>query len=119
MLFCTGWGNMKANIKRSLITCERGDERFPTELPIETDGFAGMTKNISATGIYFETQASHEVGTRVHLTIDVTVQGEKLKMVCDGFVVRVDQKDGVLGIAAKLEGSFFSTAEDVIDVEAR
>lgn len=107
---------MQNFIKRSLAASERGDERFPTELSMETDGIPGLTKNVSATGIYFETQAAHEIGSRVHLTVEVNVRGEKLKLVCDGMVVRVDHKDGVLGIAAKLESSFFSAAADVIEL---
>jgi hypothetical protein len=34
--------------------------------------------------------------------------GEVLKLVCEGEVVRVDRKNGVTGIAAKLGKSFFT-----------
>ena len=87
---------------------ERGADRFDTELPVEMSGVKGLTRNISATGVYFETQASQEPGSRVNFTVEVTVRGEVLKLVCEGEVVRVDKKDGVVGIAAKLGRSFFT-----------
>lgn len=92
---------------------ERGSDRFDTELPVDIDGVQGITRNISATGIYFETGAAHEPGSRVHFTIEMMVQGEKKKLVCDGEVVRVDHKGSTIGIAARLVESFFADAENV------
>jgi len=97
---------------------ERGADRFATELPIEMGRVHGLTRNISATGIYFETENAQEPGSRVHLSVEVVIHGERLKLICDGKVVRVDHKDGVLGIAAKLDGSFFSDTAEVIDLNA-
>ena len=45
------------------------------------------------------------------------VRGEKLKLVCEGEVVRVELHDGVLGIAAKLENPFFSDVAEVVHVK--
>lgn len=93
------------------VKLERGSDRFDTKLPVDMDGAAGLTRNISATGVYFETSASHAPGSRVHFTIEMMVQGEKKKLVCDGEVVRVDHQGSTVGIAARLVESFF--AEDV------
>lgn len=92
---------------------ERGSDRFETELQVNIDGVGGLTRNISATGIYFETGTVHEPGSRVHFTIEMMVQGQKKKLVCDGEVVRVDHKGSTVGIAARLVESFFADAEDV------
>lgn len=88
----------------------RGADRFDTALPVEMEGAKGLTRNISATGVYFETEATQEPGSRVNFTVQVTVRGEVLKLVCEGEVVRVDHKDGMIGIAAKLGRSFFTNA---------
>lgn len=102
-------------IKTSPLRCERGADRFIAELPVEIGGFHGLTRNISATGIYFETEVAQAPGSRVSFTVEVNVRGEKLKLVCEGEVVRVDHHGGVLGIAAKLESPFFSDAAEVIN----
>lgn len=96
-----------------IVKRERGSDRFETELPVDIDGVQGLTRNISATGIYFETGAVHEPGSRVHFTIEMMVQGERKKLVCDGEVVRVDHKGSTIGIAARLVESFFAGAENV------
>jgi hypothetical protein len=87
-------------------------------MPVELAGVRGLTRNISATGVYFEAASIHpELGTPVSLTIEVTMGGEKLQLVCDGEIVRVDPKrDGTVGIAAKLRNSFFSNADEYTDL---
>lgn len=107
---------IKKPIKMPSLKLGRGTERFDTELPVEIGGIQGLTRNISATGIYFKTDLTQEPGSRVSFTVEVNVRGEKLKLVCEGEVVRVDHSGGLLGIAAKLASSFFSEAAEVIDV---
>ncbi len=97
---------------------ERRAVRFETELPVEIGNFHGLARNISATGIYFETEAAPPLGSHVYFAVELTVRGEKLKLVCDGKVLRVDHKDGVHGIAAKLGDSFFSNPADLIELDA-
>ncbi|OIP17067.1 MAG: hypothetical protein AUK51_08860 [Comamonadaceae bacterium CG2_30_59_20] len=75
---------------------------------MEINGSPGVTRNISATGVYFETSAEPASGAKVSFTVDVLVNGESLKMVCSGEVVRVDRKDALVGIAVKLANSFFA-----------
>ena len=75
---------------------------------MEINGSSGVTRNISATGVYFETSEEAAPGAKVSFTIEVLVNGESLKMVCSGEVVRVDHKEGRVGIAVKLANSFFA-----------
>lgn len=97
---------------------QRGAIRFETALPVEFGNLHGLARNISATGIYFETEAEPALGSHLYFAVELTVRGEKLKLVCDGQVIRVDYKEGVRGIAAKLDGSFFSNPAEVLDVDA-
>jgi len=90
---------------------QRSADRYVSELPIEINGAQGVTRNISATGVYFETTVEPAPGSKVHFTVDVIVEGEPLKMVCTGEVVRVDHKEGTVGIAVKLANSFFANID--------
>jgi len=90
------------------VESKRLADRFDSQLPIELNGMQGLTRNISATGVYFETQADQVPGSTVQFIVEVDVQGQKLKMVCKGEVVRVDHKGDVVGIAVKLAHSFFT-----------
>ena len=102
-------------IKAQLLKHERGADRFTSALPVEIGGVQGLTRNISATGIYFETEAAQMPGSRVNFTVEMNTRGMKIKLVCQGKVVRVDHNGRVSGIAAKLESSFFSDATEVIN----
>jgi hypothetical protein len=51
----------------------------------------------------------------VHFVVEVLVKGERLKMVCAGDVVRVEQKLGMVGIAVKLSSSFFTDTDSAED----
>lgn len=99
---------------------KRASDRFNAEMPVEINGVKGLTRNISATGVYLETKAGKTApGTAISLTIEVTMGGEKLQLVCDGEVVRVDPKrDGSFGIAARLSNSFFANADEYTDTSA-
>lgn len=93
----------------------RSADRFASELPIEIGGVLGLTRNVSATGVYFETTRDQVIGSRVNFLVEVIVKGERLKMVCAGDVVRVDQKLGTVGIAVKLSSSFFTDTDHSVD----
>ena len=109
---------LRAHNNKAPFKPERRAVRFETELPVEIGNFHGLARNISATGIYFETEAAPALGSHVYFAVELTVRGEKLKLVCDGQVLRVEHKDGVHGIAAQLDGSFFSNPADVIELGA-
>lgn len=86
----------------------RQADRFNIELPVELDNMQGLTRNICATGIYFETEAVQTPGSHVRFTVEVTIRGEKSKLVCEGEVVRVENKEGIMGVAVALSSSFFA-----------
>ena len=96
---------------------ERRADRFDIELPVEMGGMQGLTRNICATGIYFESDVVQAPGSHVRFTVEVTIRGVKSKMVCEGEVVRVENRDGVVGVAVELSSSFFSGSGEVIDVK--
>ena len=108
--------HIKKQSTSSTLKFGRGADRFDTELPVDIGGIHGLTRNISATGVYFESEMAQEPGSRVHFTVEVNVRGEKLKLVCEGDVVRVGRNNGTSGIAARLVSSFFSDAAEVIVV---
>ncbi|WP_296442655.1 PilZ domain-containing protein [Rhodoferax sp. UBA5149] len=106
---------MKKLSKTSTFKYERGADRFDTELPVELGGIRGFSRNISASGIYFETETTREPGSNVNFTVEVVVRGQKLKLQCEGEVVRMGCYDGLLGIAAKFVSPFFPDGIEVID----
>ena len=92
---------------------QRSAVRFDAAMPVEIDGLGGRTHNISATGVYFETDVRQEVGALVNFTLEFTQGGERRRLLCDGKVVRVDRDGPRIGVAARLLAPFFGDVEVV------
>lgn len=48
----------------------RKEERFQTELPVRFEGGEGVTRDVSANGVYFVTDAALELGQVVKFTME-------------------------------------------------
>jgi hypothetical protein len=92
---------------------QRGAARFDTALPVYLAGTTGETHNISAQGVYFETDVRQEVGALVNFTLEFTLYGERHQLLCEGKVIRVDTGNGRIGVAARLVTPFFAETETV------
>lgn len=92
---------------------ERAEHRFLTVLAVDVDGSRGWTQDVSATGVYFEASAPRSVGSTINFLLEVTISGERLKVLCEGEVVRVDHRaSGRVGMAARLRSSFLASDAD-------
>lgn len=92
---------------------QRSAARFDTAMPVEIGGAPGRTQNISASGVYFETDVRRQIGELVNFTVEFTLHGQRHQLLCEGKVVRVDQQGGRIGVAAKLVTPFFGDVESV------
>ncbi len=97
------------------VKLKRRADRFNIELPVEIGSMQGLTRNSCATGIYFEMETAQTPDSHVRFTVEVLIRGKKSKMVCEGEVVRVENKDGVMGVAVALSSSFFANRTENMD----
>lgn len=86
---------------------QRMAERFDTTMPVSLGGVPGVTRNISARGVYFETDVAQRLGALVNFTVEYTLHGRKRYLLCEGKVVRVEQQGRRVGVAARLVAPFF------------
>jgi PilZ domain len=72
----------------------RAGKRFPLQLPIRIGGKDGVTRNVSAAGIYLDAEAEMAVGSTIELDLTLPAEivgGESdVHVLCTGHVVRVD-----------------------------
>lgn len=92
----------------------RSAARFDTTLAVGIAGTEAEAHNISAQGIYFETDVRQQVGELVNFTVEFTLQGRKHRLLCEGKVVRVEQHGNRMGVAARLLAPIFE--EEQIEV---
>ena len=90
----------------------RAAERFDTALTVDVEGLSARTRNISASGVYFETEVDLPIGSLLNLNVQFTHGGKQHWLACEGKVVRVTQADGRNGVAAQLLTPFFETTQE-------
>lgn len=93
-------------------TDHRAAARFDTALAVDVEGVAARTRNISDSGVYFESDVDRPLGTLLSLNVQFTQGGRQHWLACEGMVVRVTHADGHHGVAARLLTPFFSPGEE-------
>jgi hypothetical protein len=80
---------------------QRIDPRELVSLPLTLeDGSSAVTRDISASGMYFEIKGSYTMTGPVLFEMQLAELGVKFQ--AEGDIVRVDRHDGTTGFAVKL-----------------
>lgn len=81
----------------------RREERFDTVLAVKLAEGSGVTRNVSASGIYFVTDARMVAGARISFTLEFQdAPGGPFRLKCDARVVRLEQIEDKYGIGAAI-----------------
>jgi len=80
---------------------KRMGERLGAALRVKLGKLLGVTRDVSASGVFFETDAAYAVGSKVHFEINLDTPWGKTVCDCDGRIVRVERHDGAVGIAVQ------------------
>ena len=80
---------------------QRSEKRVRAVIPVTLARARGVTRDVSASGAFFETDASYKVGSRVHFAIDLATPWGPAHFDCRGKIVRLERHDGTLGVAVQ------------------
>jgi hypothetical protein len=98
---------------------KRAAIRFDTHMPVQTEHGEGTTQNISAQGVYFETDVEPRAGALVNFSIEYQLHGRKHQLLCEGKVVRVEPQGSRVRVAARLVAPLFDAVETVQPAKPR
>jgi hypothetical protein len=84
---------------------QRREERVPASLPVGLDGGSGVTRDVSASGIFFETDASYAAGSHIRFTVAIGTPGGDMVLSCQGEIVRVEHLGAKVGVAVRITES--------------
>jgi len=87
------------------IQARRKHERVVAEMPVRHEGSLGTTRNVSASGVFFEIDSSMAVGSEISFEIDMQTNLGPMTMKCQGLVVRTEQKGSRIGVAVRMTDS--------------
>jgi hypothetical protein len=86
---------------------KRGAERFEMELPLAVGAAkAGITRDLSVTGLSFTSREAYALGEQIELTVDYLLDGHNFPLRCEATVVRCEACAGGYTIGAKLTTAF-------------
>jgi Tfp pilus assembly protein PilZ len=81
---------------------KRKDERVFTTLPVDLKNTTGLTRDVSASGVFFETDARYRLGNAIQFAVEMDTPGGKMLLTCEGEIVRVEPRGARLGVAVKI-----------------
>jgi hypothetical protein len=82
---------------------KRRSRRHPLYVPVFFEAGQGRTRDMSALGIYFETDAPVEIGPlRFSIALDTAAPDTSLVW-CEGEVVRIEETPRGRGVAAQID----------------
>ena len=92
----------------------RAEKRLNAALPLSLEGGAiGLTRDVSASGIFFETDVINEPGSIIHFTLTFDGPSGGMTLKCQAQVLRVEPQ--LVGNAAGERGSRVGIAAKIID----
>jgi PilZ domain. len=89
----------------------RAAERVKVKLPVALDKATGLTRDVSASGIYFETQTPLAENSEVDFAIALDSPAGKLRLKCKGYIVRVESRGRKTGVAVKIADSWLEAVD--------
>ena len=98
----------------------RVEERVAMAVPVVLpDGTQGTTRDISASGIYFETDSLPLVSPLAFTVEFRNESGAGMALRCRGQVLRVERNNGRVGIAARIRESRLEPRRPAVAVTRR
>lgn len=89
----------------------RKEERVRAALHVRLgDDASATTRDVSASGIFFETDASFPLSSSISFAIELDAAGGKMVMNCRGEIVRVERSDRRVGVAVRIVESSLRAA---------
>jgi len=89
--------------------------RYPASLVVEMEQGNGVTRDIGASGVYFETQHRPADGALIRFTLVLEhTDPAPLRLGCVGEVVRVEPRGAAFGVAAHITSHRIETSSPSI-----
>jgi Tfp pilus assembly protein PilZ len=90
---------------------KRREERVSTALSIDLGTATGVTRDVSASGVFFETDATYALGNEISFAVELDTPGGRVVLKCKGEIVRIEPRDARVGVAVKIVKSTLDPAK--------
>jgi acyl-coenzyme A thioesterase PaaI-like protein len=83
----------------------REEERVFTSLSVNLGDSWGTTRDVSTSGMYFETNAWLNLGSSISFNVDFVAPAGNMMLRCHGEIVRIETSGSRVGVAVKIVDS--------------
>ena len=83
----------------------RAQERVTTALSVFLGIAKGVTRDVSATGVFFESTVALDIGSTVDFSVEFGTPGGRMMIHCNGKVVRREERGDGVGVAVRVTNS--------------
>ena len=91
--------------------------RYPVGLSVDLGSQTGVTRDMSASGVFFETDAPLAPGAPItfSLVLKHAHPNAPILLRCEGEIIRVEARDGRIGVAAAITAHWLEPYDDPTD----
>ena len=89
---------------------KRKEERVSTLLPVDVENTAGIVRDVSASGIFFEIDAKYTLGSLITFAVKLDTPSGFMNLKCLGKIVRIEPRDSRVGVAVSITESMMEAA---------
>jgi len=81
---------------------KRKDERVHTALPVFLENATGVTRDVSASGLFFWTDSKCVLGEVVSFAVEFHRPAGRMTLKCRGDVIRTEPRHATIGVAVRI-----------------
>ena len=89
---------------------KRREERVPAMLPVDVENAAGIVRDVSASGIFFEIDAKYTLGSSISFAVKLDTPSGDMNLKCRGKIVRIEPRETRVGVAVEITESMMEAA---------
>ncbi|MDH3314823.1 MAG: PilZ domain-containing protein [Gammaproteobacteria bacterium] len=81
---------------------KRRDKRIDVALPVILDKATGVTRDVSASGVFFWISGMYALGDSISFSMGRKTESGKFMLKCRGDVLRVEPRGNEVGVAVRM-----------------
>ena len=89
---------------------KRKEERVSTILPVSVGSTAGIVRDVSASGIFFEIDANYTLGSSISFAVKLDTPSGYMNLKCLGEIVRIEPRESKVGVGVRIKESVMEAA---------
>lgn len=81
---------------------KRKEQRVSAALPVDLGTATGITRDVSASGVFFEVDATYALSSEIRFAVELDTPGGKMMLRCEGEIIRIEPRDKRVGVAVRI-----------------